>query len=581
MRTHYAPLFAKLMLLSLVMILPMACSLLTNEDKNPTPIPTQPILPTPLIVTATPFATTQPQATAMPTNAPIPTSAPRVTAAPCNIPVGWGPYYVASGDTLNAIARRAGTTAAQIATGNCLPDANTIYVGQLLYTPPMIVPTATSAPLACTLVPRLVAGGQGRVTPGLPNVVRSNPGTGSNSVELGQIPASGVFTVVTGPQCVGGIYWWQVNYNGLVGWTGEGQGSTYWLEPYATVTCSPAPRLVAGGQGRVLAGSPNAVRSAPGTGSNSLVTGQIPGSGVFSVISGPQCANGIYWWQVNYNGLIGWTGEGQNGAYWVEPYNAVTCSPYPRLAIGQQARITPGLPNTLRSSPSFNGAALGQIPGSGVVSVLGGPQCAEGSYWWQVNYNGAIGWTPEGQSGTYWIEPYSPSACTLMPGLLIGYSGHVLPGASNALRSQPGTSGGSAVIGQIPAGAAFRVLSGPQCADGYYWWQVNYAGQIGWTAEGQGTTYWVEPLTCPYAMMSRLMTNIQARVTPGTPNRLRLQPDSNAAVIGEIPGGGAFTIVGGPQCGSEGWVWWQVNYGGQVGWTAEGDNTAYWLEPLQ
>ena len=126
MRTHYAPLFTKLILLSIVMILPMACSLLTNEDKNPTPIPTQPVLPTPIIVTATPFATSLPLPTSAPTAAPYPTTAPRVTAAPCTIPGGWAPYYVASGDTLNAIAIRAGTTATQLAAGNCLPNANTI-----------------------------------------------------------------------------------------------------------------------------------------------------------------------------------------------------------------------------------------------------------------------------------------------------------------------------------------------------------------------------------------------------------------------------------------------------------------------
>jgi hypothetical protein len=51
-------------------------------------------------------------------------------------------------------------------------------------------------------------------------------------------------------------------------------------------------------------------------------------------------------------------------------------------------------------------------------------------------------------------------------------------------------------------------------------------------------------------------------------------------VIGEIPGGASFTIVGGPQCGAEGWLWWQVNYNGTIGWTAEGDTTTYWLEPI-
>jgi hypothetical protein len=30
---------------------------------------------------------------------------------------------------------------------------------------------------------------------------------------------------------VNGLTWWQVDYNDTVGWTAEGQGNTYWLEP--------------------------------------------------------------------------------------------------------------------------------------------------------------------------------------------------------------------------------------------------------------------------------------------------------------------------------------------------------------
>jgi hypothetical protein len=51
-------------------------------------------------------------------------------------------------------------------------------------------------------------------------------------------------------------------------------------------------------------------------------------------------------------------------------------------------------------------------------------------------------------------------------------------------------------------------------------------------------------------------------------------------VIGQIPGGGTFTILSGPQCGDDGRIWWQVQYGSQIGWTAEGDVVEYWLEPI-
>jgi uncharacterized protein YraI len=69
-------------------------------------------------------------------------------------------------------------------------------------------------------------------------------------------------------------------------------------------------------------------------------------------------------------------------------------------------RVTPGLPNNLRTQPSLSAAPIGQIPAGGLFRVLGGPVCADNSAWFQVNYNGVVGWTMEGQGFTYWLEPY-------------------------------------------------------------------------------------------------------------------------------------------------------------------------------
>ncbi len=76
----------------------------------------------------------------------------------------------------------------------------------------------------------LTVGGQGRVTPGLPNKVRNAPGTAAAAV--GSIPGDAIFSVIGGPRCVDGYLWWQVNYNGLVGWTASGSGTEDWVIPY-------------------------------------------------------------------------------------------------------------------------------------------------------------------------------------------------------------------------------------------------------------------------------------------------------------------------------------------------------------
>jgi hypothetical protein len=176
-------------------------------------------------------------------------------------------------------------------------------------------------------------------------------------------------------------------------------------------------------------------------------------------------------------------------------------TPATRLTTGMLGQITPGQPNVIRALPTRDntaGAIIGQIPASGVFEIVGGPQCAEGYLWWQVNYLGTIGWTPEGQGSAYWISPILNSGCDLqlVPRLANtqGKTGRVTltPGTPNALRDGPGKTG-TKVITNIPAGGVFQVIGGPECGDGYRWWQVNYNTTIGWTAEGQDTTYWLEP----------------------------------------------------------------------------------------
>ena len=80
--------------------------------------------------------------------------------------------------------------------------------------------------------------------------------------------------------------------------------------------------------------------------------------------------------------------------------------PPARLTVGGQGRVTPGVPNKLRSAPSTSAEQTGNIPGEDIFTVIGGPQCADGYLWWQVNYNGQIGWTASGSGAEYWVEPY-------------------------------------------------------------------------------------------------------------------------------------------------------------------------------
>ncbi|MDZ4767063.1 MAG: SH3 domain-containing protein [Chloroflexota bacterium] len=86
--------------------------------------------------------------------------------------------------------------------------------------------------------------------------------------------------------------------------------------------------------------------------------------------------------------------------------------------------------------------------------------------------------------------------------------------------------------------------------------------------------------TCPGMAPSRLLPGGMARVTPGNANRLRVAPSTSADIIGSIPGGAVFIVIAGPVCDLE-FAWWQVNYDGETGYTAELRYEQYYVESMQ
>jgi hypothetical protein len=117
---------------------------------------------------------------------------------------------------------------------------------------------------------------------------------------------------------------------------------------------------------------------------------------------------------------------------------------------------------------------------------------------------------------------------------------------------------------------------------------VYYAGSFVWgpltwrvesaAVQNSGSTQ--PDFDCPGALPPRLAVGGQGQVIPGGGvNNLRAQPSRSAAKIGEIPENAVFSVEDGPAC-ADGLVWWQVNYNGQSGWTVEGQDGTYYLEPV-
>lgn len=166
-----------------------------------------------------------------------------------------------------------------------------------------------------------------------------------------------------------------------------------------------------------------------------------------------------------------------------------------RLTVGTSVR-TPWHgedPVTLYSPPGGT-----EISSGNRLTVVGGPECLGSVTWWQAeNLVGETGWFPENDGTQYTVNPLEEEAtlensCPLMPRLAAGLSGRVVFGLGpNNLRSQADAN--SALLTTIPEGAIFTIQFGPSCIDGINWWLVTYNGVAGWTAEGEGSTYWLEP----------------------------------------------------------------------------------------
>jgi LysM repeat protein len=121
----------------------------STPTRTPSPSATATRIPSATPTTAPAItATLVPPATLTSSPTPLPivtfTLAPSVTVSGCPPPEGWIAYSVIGGDTLFSIATRANSSVATLRTVNCLADADTIFVGQTLYIPPLTVATASA-----------------------------------------------------------------------------------------------------------------------------------------------------------------------------------------------------------------------------------------------------------------------------------------------------------------------------------------------------------------------------------------------------------------------------------------------------
>lgn len=171
------------------------------------------------------------------------------------------------------------------------------------------------------------------------------------------------------------------------------------------------------------------------------------------------------------------------------------------------------------------------------------------------------------------------------------------PPLPNRLRSTARLSGN--YLGQLEPGGGLKVIDGPICADGYWWWLVEslQGGVQGWTVEGKNSEQWVVPCPNEHVPCSQTMVPVSSAektktdknkdnpksncqsdkfalgmlAQAGQDSLLVLRSEPYTGVVNGRAGPMSIVkVIDGPSCmGST--VWWQVSVldTGLTGWTTE------------
>jgi hypothetical protein len=194
-----------------------------------------------------------------------------------------------------------------------------------------------------------------------------------------------------------------------------------------------------------------------------------------------------------------------------------------------------------------------------------------------VQHGGPVGNTPDSDFGD---QPPSDAYLLLRDGRLVSVPpnlGHALTGTPDGWIASDYTTGNVSLV-TVDDNGNMQVAS---LGNGQQWTVAS-------TNFTPGTTVFPQPfptvppparVTCPGFIQSRLWPDSYAQVSPGAPNNMRADASTGSALVGTIPGEGILAVLEGPVC-AENMAWWRVQYKGQIGWTAEGQGTSYWINPL-
>lgn len=154
-----------------------------------------------------------------------------------------------------------------------------------------------------------------------------------------------------------------------------------------------------------------------------------------------------------------------------------TRAPDPAWPSGQPALVnTPRDTLNLREGPGLARARVTEMAHETRVTIIGGPQTADGFTWWHIRLaDGTTGWAADQVEGTRTLIVTGPEPIT------IGDTLSVVTQSLN-LRARPGVRSQQVVT--LLRGTDLLVLEGPLNDSGLTWWRARAPqGEEGWVAE--------------------------------------------------------------------------------------------------
>lgn len=270
------------------------------------------------------------------------------------------------------------------------------------------------------------------------------------------------------------------------------------------------------------------------------------------------------------------------------------CPPPISAQVGDAGYIRAGV--WVRHQPTLSGALVYYVAENINVTIVEGPVCADGFNWWRVTGTDNPGWVVEGRADIgYFLFSYGarPVGCAPLYQNAVGKSAELLLNTRVRASADP-----NALVKTVaPAGAIVAIVGGPQCVDGYLWWQVEVTVADflynGWMAEGGDGVYWLVPQDAPSLADGTLCADPRGfvqgqraivRYRSGPPKTLRAAPGEDAQALFSLVRGVPLVILDGPVCANN-LNWWKVRVLAStevIGWLAEGSpGVGYWIAALE